>query len=92
VPGSCSGQAKETFNEGLHLPAVRYQRAFKRNTEIERIIGANSRTPELVLGDIRGQLAPAVWANSACANSPRNSARPRPSPVSTACWSSPACA
>ena len=56
VPGSCSGQAKETFNEGLHLPAVRYQRAFQRNTEIERIIGANSRTPELVLGDIRGQL------------------------------------
>ena len=56
VPGSCSGQAKETFNEGLHLPAVRYQRAFKRHTEIERIIGANSRTPELVLGDIRGQL------------------------------------
>ena len=35
VPGSCSGQAKETFNEGLHLPAVRYQRAFERNTEIE---------------------------------------------------------
>lgn len=56
VPGSCSGQAKETFNEGLHLPAVRYQRAFRRNTEIERIIAANSRTPELVLGDIRGQL------------------------------------
>ena len=56
VPGSCSGQAKETFNEGLHLPAVRYQRAFERNKEIERIIGSNSRTPELVLGDIRGQL------------------------------------
>jgi N-methylhydantoinase B len=56
VPGSCSGQAKETFNEGLHLPAVRYQRGFQRNIEIERIIAANSRTPELVLGDIRGQL------------------------------------
>ena len=56
VPGSCSGQAKETFNEGLHLPAVRYQRGFQRNTEIERIIACNSRTPELVLGDIRGQL------------------------------------
>jgi N-methylhydantoinase B len=26
VPGSCSGQARETFNEGLHLPAVRYER------------------------------------------------------------------
>jgi len=56
VPGSCSGHAKETFNEGLHLPAVRYQRGFQRMVEIERIIAANSRTPELVLGDIRGQL------------------------------------
>jgi N-methylhydantoinase B len=56
VPGSCSGQARETFNEGLHLPAVRYQNSFKTNTDIERIIAANSRTPELVLGDIRGQL------------------------------------
>lgn len=56
VPGSCSGQARETYNEGLHLPAVRYQRGFQRNLEIERIIAANSRTPELVLGDIRGQL------------------------------------
>src|SRR5579862_3735899 len=26
VPGSCSGQAREIFNEGLHLPAVRYVR------------------------------------------------------------------
>lgn len=59
VPGSCSGQAKETFNEGLHLPAVRYQRGHQRNLEIERIIAANSRTPELVLGDIRGQLGSA---------------------------------
>jgi N-methylhydantoinase B len=56
VPGSCSGQAKEIFNEGLHLPAVRYQRDFQRNRDIERIIASNSRTPELVLGDIRGQL------------------------------------
>src|SRR5262247_375776 len=56
VPGSCSGQAREIFNEGLHLPAVRYQAGYRPNTDIERIIGANSRTPELVLGDIRGQL------------------------------------
>jgi N-methylhydantoinase B len=56
VPGSCSGQAREIFNEGLHLPAVRYQRDFKQNTDIEDIIAANSRTPELVIGDIRGQL------------------------------------
>ncbi len=56
VPGSCSAQAKEIFNEGLHLPALRYHRGGQRNLEIERIIAANSRTPELVLGDIRGQV------------------------------------
>jgi N-methylhydantoinase B len=56
VPGSCSGQAREIFNEGLHLPAVRYQSGYRANLDIERLIGANSRTPELVLGDIRGQL------------------------------------
>ncbi len=56
VPGSCSGQAREVFNEGLHLPAVRYQTRGESNTDLERLIAANSRTPELVLGDLRGQL------------------------------------
>jgi N-methylhydantoinase B len=56
VPGSCSGQAREIFNEGLHIPAVRYHSRFAALTDIEHIIAANSRTPELVLGDIRGQL------------------------------------
>jgi N-methylhydantoinase B len=56
VPGSCSGQAREVFNEGLQLPAVRYRRGDVPNRDLERIIAANSRTPELVLGDIRGQL------------------------------------
>jgi N-methylhydantoinase B len=35
---------------------VRYRRADVPNRDLERIIAANSRTPELVLGDIRGQL------------------------------------
>jgi N-methylhydantoinase B len=56
VPGSCSGQAREIFNEGLHIPAVRYHSRFTALSDIERIVAANSRTPELVLGDIRGQL------------------------------------
>src|SRR5262252_8995810 len=56
VPGSCSGQAREIFNEGLQLPAVRYQTRGVPNGDLERIIAANTRTPELVLGDIRGQL------------------------------------
>src|ERR1700731_3586276 len=54
--GRCSGQGRGIFNEALPLPAVRYQSAYRTNGDIERLIGANSRTPELVLGDIRGQL------------------------------------
>src|SRR5919201_1192526 len=41
VPGSCSGQAREVFNEGLHLPAVRYQIRHEPNLDIERLIAAN---------------------------------------------------
>jgi N-methylhydantoinase B len=56
VPGSCSGQAREVFNEGLQIPPVRYHNRHVVSSDIERIIAANSRTPELVIGDIRGQL------------------------------------
>jgi len=56
VPGSCSGQAREIYNEGLQLPAVRYQRGFRPYGDVETVIRANSRTPDLVMGDIRGQL------------------------------------
>ncbi|HQT63852.1 MAG: hypothetical protein B7Z75_02385 [Acidocella sp. 20-57-95] len=59
VPGSCSAQAREVFNEGLQLPAVRCQREFLPVGDVERIIAANSRTPELVLGDINGQIGAA---------------------------------
>jgi N-methylhydantoinase B len=55
VPGSCLGSAREIYNEGLHLPPVRYATAEGINTDLERIIAANSRTPQLVLGDLRGQ-------------------------------------
>jgi N-methylhydantoinase B len=55
VPGSGSGQAREIYQEGLHLPPVKYVSQFKPVKEVEAIIGANSRTPELVVGDIRGQ-------------------------------------
>jgi len=85
VPGSCSGQARETFNEGLHLPAVRYQRGFKPIGDIDRIIGANSRTPELVLGDIRGQLVLIASVSGGLTSSPRNTANQKCSPASIAC-------
>lgn len=56
VPGSSSGQAREIFHEGLMLPPVRLCRGGRTVQEVEAIIGANSRTPELVLGDLRGQV------------------------------------
>jgi len=56
VPGSGSGQAREIFQEGLHLPPVKYVSQLRPVKEVEEIIRANSRTPELVLGDLRGQV------------------------------------
>lgn len=56
VPGSCFALAKEIFAEGIHLPAIRYQRDWKTSREVDRILAFNSRTPEMVLGDIRGQV------------------------------------
>lgn len=56
VPGSNSGQAREIFHEGLMVPPVRFSRSGQPVREVETIIRANSRTPELVLGDLRGQV------------------------------------
>jgi N-methylhydantoinase B len=56
VPGSGSGQAREIFQEGLHLPPVKFVSQHRPVKEIEAILNANSRTPELVIGDIRGQV------------------------------------
>ena len=56
VPGTNSARATEIFHEGLLLPPVRYYERGAENTEVRKIIEANSRTPELVVGDLRGQV------------------------------------
>jgi N-methylhydantoinase B len=56
VPGTNSSQATEIYHEGLMVPPVRYYREFRALPEVETILRANSRTPELVLGDLRGQV------------------------------------
>ena len=56
VPGSSSGQAREIFHEGILLPPVRFMTAGAVVQEVETILAANSRTPELVLGDLSGQV------------------------------------
>ena len=60
VPGSCSGTAKELFHEGLQLPPIRYYTKGKLNKDIENIMKANSRLPELLIGDLRGQVGCAL--------------------------------
>ena len=56
VPGSNSGQAREIFHEGLLVPPVRFYAGGTMLREIETLLRANSRTPDLVLGDLRGQV------------------------------------
>ena len=59
VPGSGSGNAREIFQEGLHLPPVKFMSRLQPVKEIEAVITANSRTPALVIGDLRGQVGAA---------------------------------
>jgi N-methylhydantoinase B len=56
VPGTSYPSARELFQEGIQYPPVRFVRRGEIVRDIEAILRANSRTPELVLGDLRGQV------------------------------------
>ncbi len=56
VPGSASGQSTEIYQEGLLLPPVKYVSRGQTSREVEAVLRANSRTPEILTGDIRGQI------------------------------------
>ena len=57
VAGSTSANATEMFQEGLLLPPIKIVAAGSAQTDIERIILANSREPALMRGDIHAQIA-----------------------------------
>jgi N-methylhydantoinase B len=57
MPGSTSANATEIFHEGLLLPPVKIVSRGVFNADLERLILANSRQPELVRGDMNAQLA-----------------------------------
>jgi len=57
MPGSTSASATEIFHEGLLLPPVRIYARGEFNNDLERLILANSRQPELVRGDMNAQMA-----------------------------------
>lgn len=56
VPGSSGAASREIFHDGLLLPPVRYETAAGVNEAVEAIIRSNSRIPDVVIGDLRGQL------------------------------------
>jgi len=57
MPGSTSANATEIFQEGLLLPPVKIYSRSTFNADLERLILANSRQPELVRGDMHAQMA-----------------------------------
>src|SRR5258705_1950396 len=57
VAGSTSANATEMYHEGLLIPPVKIWDAGHFLPDVERIILANSRQPELVRGDMRTQIA-----------------------------------
>lgn len=56
VPGTANAGARELFQEGIQFPPVRLVSSGRWVREVEMIVRANSRDPDVVLGDIRGQI------------------------------------
>jgi N-methylhydantoinase B len=56
VRGTGNGSARELFQEGTLYPPIRYMSRGVLERDIDAIIRANTRTPQLVIGDIRGQV------------------------------------
>ena len=56
VPGSSGAASREIYHDGLLLPPLRYQTPEGVNESVEDIIRNNSRVPDIVIGDLRGQV------------------------------------
>ena len=56
APGSCPATARDTFFEGLHIPPVKLLSGGNENKEAFTLLRGNSRAPELVIGDLKGQI------------------------------------
>ena len=56
IPGTAYAGARELFQEGIQYPPIRYVSKGEVQRDIEAILRANSRMPEHILGDIRGQV------------------------------------
>jgi N-methylhydantoinase B len=56
IPGTGFAGARELFQEGIQYPPVRLISRGETQRDIEAILRANSRTPDLIIGDLRGQV------------------------------------
>jgi N-methylhydantoinase B len=56
VPGTNSGDATDLFQEGLLIPPIRILRRGVMNRDLQAVICANTRTPEVTWGDIQAQV------------------------------------
>ncbi|MYB83574.1 MAG: hydantoinase B/oxoprolinase family protein [Chloroflexi bacterium] len=54
-PGSRNAIARDVFGEGLNIAPVRFHRKREPVKEVMQFLTANSRTPELVIGDLNAQ-------------------------------------
>jgi N-methylhydantoinase B len=57
APGSMAGDTTEIFQEGIIIPPVKFVKEGKIDKEIAGLLLSNVRTPEVRLGDLRGQMA-----------------------------------
>lgn len=56
VPGSSGAASREIYHEGLLIPGIKYWTADGQVDDAVAMVTRNSRTPDLVAGDIRAQI------------------------------------
>lgn len=56
VPGSSAASSREIFHDGVLFPGLKYWTADGPVEDAVAVVTRNSRTPELVAGDIRAQI------------------------------------
>lgn len=56
VPGNYNPVARESFQEGVHIPPVKLVSAGRLNSDIVDILSCNSRQPTSLYGDLNGQV------------------------------------
>lgn len=54
-PGSRSAISRDVFGDGFQVMPVKFQQGGENIKEVEQFLRANSRTPELVIGDLAAQ-------------------------------------